>query len=79
MEPCATCNLRCPLCSTTYRKFTARDTKIVTMARFRLFQIKAHASKMTLYLEGEPTNPYLFEMIELATRGKNVFTSGLDL
>ena len=78
LEPCATCNLRCPLCATTYRKFTARDTKVMTMATFRGIheQIQEYAAKMTFYLEGEPLlNPHLFEMIELATRDNNVFTS----
>lgn len=78
LEPCATCNLRCPLCATTYREFTVRDTKVMTTATFQAIheQIKAHAAKITFYLEGEPMlNPYLFEMIELATRGNNVFTS----
>ena len=50
----------------------------MTTATFKAIheQIKAHAAKITFYLEGEPMlNPYLFEMIELATRGNNVFTS----
>ena len=50
----------------------------MTMATFQsiLKQIKVHAAKLTFYLEGEPMlNPYLFDMIELATRDNRVFTS----
>lgn len=78
LEPSATCNLQCPLCATTYRKFTARETKVMTIATFQAIheQIQAYAVKVTFYLEGEPMlNPHLFEMIELTTRSNDVFTS----
>ena len=78
LEPCATCNLRCPLCATTYRQFKVGDTKVMTMNTFQAIheQIKAYAAKMTFYLEGEPMlNPHLFQMVELATRDNDVFTS----
>ena len=41
-----------------------------------LEKIQKHAWRITFYMEGEPLmNPRLFEMIELAARGRNIFTS----
>jgi len=33
IESAATCNLRCPLCSTTYRDFSAGEVRLMTLAR----------------------------------------------
>jgi radical SAM protein with 4Fe4S-binding SPASM domain len=78
IEPAATCNLRCPLCSTTYRKFHPSDVRVMTLDLFRtiLDKIRKHAWRITFYMEGEPMmNPQLFEMIELSTRERHLFTS----
>ena len=74
IEPAATCNLRCPLCSTTYRKFYAGDVRVMTLDLFRtiLEKIRKHAWRITFYMEGEPMmNPRLFEMIELSARDRH--------
>ena len=78
IEPAATCNLRCPLCSTSYRKFYPGDVRVMTFDLFRtiLEKIRKHAWRITFYMEGEPMmNPRLFEMIELSTRDRHLFTS----
>lgn len=78
IESAATCNLRCPLCSTTYRKFSPRDVRVMTIDLFRtiLEKIRKSAWRLTFYMEGEPMmNPRLFEMIELSTRDRHLFTS----
>ncbi len=78
IEPTATCNLRCPLCSTTHRKFNPGDVRVMTFSLFQtiLEQIRNHAWRMTFYMEGEPMmHPQLFEMIELSTCDRHLFTS----
>ena len=78
IESAAKCNLRCPLCSTTYRKFNAGDVSMMTLGLFRtiLKKIGKRALRITFYMEGEPMmNPRLFEMIELCARYRHIFTS----
>jgi len=78
IEPAATCNLRCPLCSTTYRKFYPGEVRVMTLHLFEtiLKKIQKHAWRITFYMEGEPMmNPRLFEMIELTAHDRNIFTS----
>jgi MoaA/NifB/PqqE/SkfB family radical SAM enzyme len=78
IESAATCNLRCPLCSTTYRDFSPGEVRPMTVALFRtiLDKIRKHAWRITFYMEGEPMmNPGVFEMIELSTRDRHLFTS----
>lgn len=78
IESAAGCNLRCPLCSTTYRAFSPREVRVMTLELFQtvLEKIRKHAWRITFYMEGEPMmNPRLFEMIALSTRDRHLFTS----
>ena len=78
IEPSSTCNLKCPLCSTTYRTFEHGHPRQMTSELFSVIheRIKRYAARITFYLRGEPMlNPHLFEMIELSTRTGHVFTS----
>src|SRR5262245_36882407 len=78
IEAAATCNLRCPLCSTTYRKFYPGDVRSMS---FELFQtifekIRIYAWRITFYMEGEPLmNPRLFDMVALTRGDAHIFTS----
>jgi len=78
IEAAATCNLRCPLCTTTHRKFYPGEVRVMTLDLFQTIRekIRKHAWRITFYMEGEPMmNPRLFEMIELSTRDRHLFTS----
>ena len=78
IEAAAICNLRCPLCTTTHRKFNSGDVRVMTLNLFQtiLEKIRKHAWRMTFYMEGEPMmHPQLFQMIELSTCDRHLFTS----
>ena len=78
IEPATICNLRCPLCNTTYRKIEATQQRKMSLALFRIIheKIKGYAWRITFYMQGEPMmNPELFDMIELSTRNGATFTS----
>jgi radical SAM protein with 4Fe4S-binding SPASM domain len=78
VEPSSVCNLRCPLCSTTYRKLRPDQPRHMTLELFNIIhdKIKNYAWRITFYMEGEPMmNRHLFEMVELSTRTGHVFTS----
>jgi radical SAM protein with 4Fe4S-binding SPASM domain len=78
IESSALCNLRCPLCSTTYRTLPAGQPRNMSLQLFETIhaQIQKSAWRLTFYMEGEPMmNPQLFDMIEIATRDPHTFTS----
>jgi len=78
IEAAATCNLRCPLCTTTHRTFNPGEARLMTSELFRVIleKIRKPAWRITFYMEGEPMmNPALFEMIELSTHDPHLFTS----
>lgn len=78
LEPAATCNLRCPLCSTTHRVFPSGAVRLMSLPLFRTIfsKIEESACRLTFYMEGEPMlNPHLIDMIELTTRNGHIFTS----
>src|SRR5262245_28126253 len=78
IEPSSNCNLRCPLCSTTYRKRDRSQSGNMPLELFKIIheQIKDYAWRITFYMVGEPMmNPHLFEMIELSTHTGHTFTS----
>jgi radical SAM protein with 4Fe4S-binding SPASM domain len=78
VESSGLCNLRCPLCSTTFRTLPAGQPRNMSLELFETIhaQLKKSAWRLTFYMEGEPMmNPRLFEMIEIATRNPHVFTS----
>jgi radical SAM protein with 4Fe4S-binding SPASM domain len=78
IEPSTACNLRCPLCSTTYRTFDHGQPSQMTLELFKTIhdKIKGYAWRITFYMQGEPMmNPHLFDMVEVSTRAGHVFTS----
>jgi radical SAM protein with 4Fe4S-binding SPASM domain len=78
LEPAAMCNLRCPLCSLTWKEFEAGTTRTMTLDTFAavLDQIAPHAAKLTFYMAAEPMmNRQLFDMVQLANERANAFTS----
>ena len=78
IEPSSTCNLRCPLCSTTYRMLDHSHPRQMTLQLFKIIhdKIKDYVWRITFYMQGEPMmNPHLFEMVEISTRTGHVFTS----
>jgi radical SAM protein with 4Fe4S-binding SPASM domain len=78
IEPASTCNLRCPLCSTTWRTFLTSEKLLLAFEDFKHIytEIRPYASRITFYMEGEPLmNRHLFTMIRWATSHSRVFTS----
>lgn len=78
VESATVCNLKCPLCTTTYREIDRTQPRVMTLGLFSMIheQIKDYAWRITFYMEGEPMmNPQLFDLIEVSTRSGTTFTS----
>jgi radical SAM protein with 4Fe4S-binding SPASM domain len=77
LEPSSVCNLKCPGCATPKKVFAPGRVTIMKLESFAKIyaELHEHACRMTFYMSGEPTtNPYLFEMISMASKDK-VYTS----
>src|SRR5688500_3322312 len=78
MENYAICNLRCPLCSTTWRSFgNGQQTQLSLEGFQKVFsELKQSVFRLTFYMEGEPlVNSNVFSMIRHATSHASIFTS----
>src|SRR5688572_2736442 len=78
IEPSAICNLRCPLCSTTWRSFgNGQQTQLSLEGFQKVFsELKQSVFRLTFYMEGEPlVNSNVFSMIRHATSHASIFTS----
>jgi len=78
IESATNCNLKCPLCPTTYRKIGRGQAREMSLKLFSIIheKIEDFAWRITFYMEGEPMmNPQLFNMVELSTRRGKTFTS----
>ncbi len=77
VEPASFCNLKCPECPTGRNELKA-EKGIININTFRkaINELSPYLFNLILYFQGEPfLNGDIFEMIEYASKKKNIYTT----